>query len=74
MPASEADAESRITGLKGGPELTEIVDTLSIACVSFIWALHSFEEMRGADGQQVQSFLQKFKDLSNDQPIQLKIG
>jgi uncharacterized protein DUF5677 len=70
----EADAEFRITGLKGGPELIDIVDTLSIACLSFIWALHSFEEMRGADGQQVQSFLQKFKELSNDQPIQLKIG
>jgi Family of unknown function (DUF5677) len=70
----EADAESRITGLKGGPELTEIVDTLSIACLSFIWALHSFEEMRGTDGQQVQSFLRKFKELSNDPPIQLKIG
>ena len=66
--------ELRITGLKGGPELTEIVDTLSIACLAFIWALHSFEEMRATDGQQVQSFLQKFKDLSNDQPIQLKIG
>ncbi len=70
----EADAEFRITGLKGGPELTDIVDTLSIACLSFIWALHSFEEMRGRDGQQVQSFLQKFKELSMDQPIQLKIG
>jgi hypothetical protein len=30
--------------------------------------------MRGMDGQQVQSFLQNFKELSNDQPIQLKIG
>jgi hypothetical protein len=70
----EADAEFRITGLKGGPELTEIVDTLSIACLSFIWALHSFEQMRGTDGQQVQSFLQRFKMLSNDQQIQLKIG
>jgi hypothetical protein len=70
----EADAEFRITGLKGGPELTDIVDTLSIACLSFIWALNCFEQMRGADGQQVQSFLQKFKELSNDQPIQLKVG
>jgi len=70
----EADEEFRITGLKGGPELTDIVDTLSIACLSFIWALNSFEEMRGAEGQQVQSFLRKFKELSNDQPIQLKIG
>ncbi len=70
----EADAESRITGLKGGPELTEIVDTFSIACLSFIWVLNSFEEMRGADRQQVQSFLQKFRELSGDQPIQLKIG
>jgi uncharacterized protein DUF5677 len=70
----EADAELRITGLKGGPELTDIVDTLSIACLSFIWALNSFEQMRGTDGQQLQSFLQKFKELSNDQPIQLKIG
>ncbi len=70
----EADSKSRITGLKGGPELTEIVDTLSIACLSFIWALNSFEETRGAEGQRVQSFLRKFKELSNDQPIQLKIG
>jgi Family of unknown function (DUF5677) len=70
----EADEEFRITGLKGGPELTDIVDTLSITCLSFIWSLNSFEQMRGADGQQVQSFLQKFKELSNDQPIQLKIG
>jgi hypothetical protein len=59
----EADAELRITGLKGGPELTDIVDTLSIACLSFIWALNSFEQMRGTDGQQLQSFLQKFKEL-----------
>jgi hypothetical protein len=70
----EADAEYRITGLKGGPELTDVVDTLSIACLSFIWALNSFEQMRETNGQQLQSFLQKFKELSNDQPIQLKIG
>jgi hypothetical protein len=70
----EADEELRITGLKGGPELTDIVDTLSIACLSFIWALNSFEEMRAADRQQVQSFLQKFRELSGDQPIQLKVG
>jgi hypothetical protein len=70
----EADGEFRITGLKGGPELTDIVDTLSISCLSFIWALNSFVEMRRADGQPVQSFLHKFKELSNDQPIQLKIG
>ena len=63
----DADAENRITGLKGGPEQTDIVDTISIACLSFIWALNCFEHMRGADGQQVQSFLQKFKELSNDQ-------
>jgi hypothetical protein len=70
----EADSELRITGLRRGPELTDIVDTLSIACLSFIWALICFEQMRGADGQDVQSFLQKFKELSNDQPIRLKIG
>ena len=70
----EADDELRITGLKGGPELTDVADTLNITCLSFIWALNSFEEMRGTDGQQVQSFLRKFKELSNDQPIQLKIG
>ena len=70
----EADEEFRITGLKGGPELTDVVDTLSIACLSFIWALNSFEEVRGGDRQRVQSFLQKFKDLSKDQPIRLKLG
>jgi uncharacterized protein DUF5677 len=70
----EADEEFHITGLKGGPELTDIVETLSIACLSFIWALNSFEEMRGTDGQQVQSFLRKFRELSSDQLIQLKIG
>ena len=70
----EADADSRITGLKGGPELTEIVDTLSIACLSFIWALQCFEQMRGVDEQRVRSFLQKFNELSQDEPIRLKIG
>jgi hypothetical protein len=70
----EADADSRITGLKGGPELTDVVDTLSIACLSFIWALQCFERIRGADEQRIQSFLRKFKELSKDEPIRLKIG
>ena len=70
----EADSEVPDHGAQGWSRANGIVDTLSIACLSFIWALNSFEETRGAEGQRVQSFLRKFKELSNDQPIQLKIG
>jgi Family of unknown function (DUF5677) len=70
----EADADLHITGLKGGPDLTEIVDIFSTACLTFIWALYSFEEMRGREGQKVQSYLQRFRELSGDQPIGLKVG
>jgi hypothetical protein len=70
----DADANAQITGLKGGPDLTDIVDTLSVACLSFIWALCCFERVRGGDEANVQPLLRKFSDLSKDYPIRLKIG
>jgi hypothetical protein len=70
----EADAELRITGLKGGPELTDIVDTLSIACLSFLWALQCFERVRGSDEKQIQLYMRRFNELSKEEPIKLKIG
>jgi hypothetical protein len=48
--------------------------TLSIACLAFIWAVQSFDQMRGAEDERVRSFLQKFSELSIDKPIRLKIG
>jgi hypothetical protein len=37
----EADADLRITGLKGGPELTDSVDTLSIVGIPVMADRHS---------------------------------
>jgi hypothetical protein len=64
----EADTQMSITALRVAPDVSdtaEIVDTLSFACLIFLWAadpfVRSFE--RGGDSDRLQRYLARFREL-----------
>jgi hypothetical protein len=68
----EADSQMRITKLKVAPDVrdtTEIVDTLSAACLIFLWAAEPFTrafDQHDSHTARVQTYLARYRDLEPD--------
>jgi hypothetical protein len=66
----ESDANKQITSLKVGPDVTGMVDTLFVACLTLLWAMEpfarAFELTDFAD--QLQKELQRFYKLPRSEP------
>ena len=66
----QADANLQITALKGGPDISELPEALSLACLVFLWALHPVAEMFELDDvtMKISDGLRRFRELSNGTP------
>jgi hypothetical protein len=56
----------QITALKGGPDISEVPEALSVACLVFLWALHPVAEMFELNDvtAKINNGLRRFKELS----------
>jgi len=64
------DANNRIQELKIGPDIAKLVETLKMACLSFIWVAVPFTHLFDLDGfsTRLQTLMRRFTELPQDEP------
>jgi Family of unknown function (DUF5677) len=69
------DRGGKLMGLKVGPDIDRMVETLKAACLMFLWAAEPFARAFPRDGinARIKAQLQRFGELPQDDPVDASV-
>jgi hypothetical protein len=69
------DKNDELVGMKVGPDVTDLVDVLSMACLMLLWAVGPFIRVFAKQGyeEKLQEYMRRFTELPHSEPADVRV-